>query len=85
MEFTVVAKEVKLLATYKGIRIHQYLDDWLVRVRSPKQVLDFIDDQFDLKSGWVRPTPERWQNLQQKITDTSIDPNRLVQSGNSCP
>ena len=31
MEFTVVAKEVKLVAFQKGIRIHQYLDDWLVR------------------------------------------------------
>ena len=30
MEFTVVAKEVKLMALQKGIRIHQYLDDWLV-------------------------------------------------------
>ena len=29
MEFTVVAKEVKLMALQKGIRIHQYLDDWL--------------------------------------------------------
>ena len=34
MEFTVVAKEVKFLAMKKGIRIHQYLDDWLVRARS---------------------------------------------------
>ena len=34
MEFTVVAKEVKFLAMKKGIRIHQYLDDWLVRTRS---------------------------------------------------
>ena len=31
MEFTVVAKEVKLVAFQKGIRIYQYLDDWLVR------------------------------------------------------
>ena len=34
LEFTVVAKEVKLVAIQKGIRIHQYLDDWLVRARS---------------------------------------------------
>ena len=34
MEFTVVAKKVKLMAIHKGIRIHQYLDDWLVRARS---------------------------------------------------
>ena len=34
MEFTVVAKEVKLLAMKQGIRTHQYLDDWLVQARS---------------------------------------------------
>ena len=31
MEFTLIAKEVKLMSIHKGIRIHQYLDDWLVR------------------------------------------------------
>ena len=85
------------MATHKGIRIHQYLDDWLVRARShqtclqhtqtlvkmcrdlgwlvnvekselePKQVFDFVGYQFDLRSGRVRPTPDRWQNLQEKI------------------
>ena len=34
LEFTVVAKEVKLMALRQGIRIHQYLDDWLVRPTS---------------------------------------------------
>ena len=34
LEFTVVAKEVKLMALYKGIRIRQYLDGWLVRATS---------------------------------------------------
>ena len=38
LEFTVIAKEVKLMATRKGIRIHQYLDDWLVRARSTRFV-----------------------------------------------
>ena len=28
IEFTVVAKELELMAIHKGIRIHQYLDDW---------------------------------------------------------
>ena len=90
MEFTVLAKEVKLMAIHRGIRIHQYLDDWLVRARSqhlclqhtqilvkmcqdlgwlvnlekselePKQVFDFVGYQFDLRSGRVRPTPDRW-------------------------
>ena len=97
MEFTVLAKEVKLMAIRKGIRIHQYLDDWLVRARSqetclqhtqilvkmcqdigwlvnlekselePKQVFDFVGYWFDLRSGWVRLTPDRWQSLQDKI------------------
>ena len=97
MEFTVIAMEVKLMAISKGIRIHQYLDDWLVRASShhlclqhtqklvqicrelgwlvnvekselePKQVLDFVGYQFDLQSGRVRPTPDRWQTLQGKI------------------
>ena len=31
MEFTCVVKEVKLMAQSRGIRIHQYLDDWLIR------------------------------------------------------
>ena len=97
MELTVVAKEVKLMALQKGIRIHQYLDDWLVRATShqtclqhtqtlvalcselgwlvnkekseldPKQVLIFVGYQFDLREGNVRPTPEHWQTLTDKI------------------
>ena len=31
MEFTCVVKEVKLMAQSQGIRIHQYLDDWLIQ------------------------------------------------------
>ena len=34
MEFTVVAKDVKVMALQRGIKIHQYLDDWLVRAKS---------------------------------------------------
>ena len=44
MEFTVVAKEVKLMAILKGIRIHQYLDDWLVRARSHETCLRHTQD-----------------------------------------
>ena len=33
----------------------------------PKQVFNFIGYQFDLKEGKVRPTPERWQTLRDKI------------------
>ena len=85
------------MAIHRGIRTHQYLDDWLVRARSqhiclqhtqilvkmcqdlgwlvnlekselePKQVFDFVGYQFDLRSGRVRPTPDPWQSLQDKL------------------
>ena len=85
------------MAIHRGIRIHQYLDDWLLRATShqaclqhtqklveicqklgwlvnldkseldPKQVFDFVGYQSDLQAGQVRPTPDRWQSLQNKI------------------
>ena len=87
------------MAIHKGIRIHQYLDVWLVRATShqvclqhtqdlvkicqelgwlvnlekselePKQVFDLVGYQFDLMAGRVRPTRDRWQNLQEKILE----------------
>ena len=104
LEFTVIAKEVKLMAGHKGIRIHQYLDDWLVRAKSrstclqhtqtlvkmcqklgwlvnaekselePKQVFNFVGYQFDLRTGRVRPTTDRWQSLQDKIKSLLLLP-----------
>ena len=104
MEFTVIANEVKLMAIHKGIRIHQYLDDWLVRATSPqtclkhtqtlvkmcqdlgwlvnlekselepKQVFDFVGYRFYLRSGRVRPTPDRWESLQGKIEELLVLP-----------
>ena len=44
LEFTVIAKEVKLMATHQGIRIHQYLDDWLVRATSHQVCLQHTQD-----------------------------------------
>ena len=35
----------------------------------PKQIFDFVGYQFDLRTGRVTPTPDRWQNLQDKITE----------------
>ena len=44
---------------------------WLVNLEKselePKQDFDFVGYQFDLRSGRVRLTPDRWQNLQEKI------------------
>ena len=32
----------------------------------PKQDFNFIGYQYDLRSDWVRVTPDQWQNLQEK-------------------
>ena len=44
---------------------------WLVNLEKselePKEVFNFVGYQFDLTAGRVRPTPDRWQNLQEKI------------------
>ena len=61
MELTVVAKELKLMAIHKGIIIHQYLDDWLVKATSHRVCLRHTLDlvkicqslgyQFDIMAG----------------------------------
>ena len=55
MEFTVVAKEVKLMALQKGIRIHQYLDDWLVRASTQHTSLRHTQTLVALcqELGWL--------------------------------
>ena len=46
---------------------------WLVNLDKselvPKQIFNFVGYQFDLRTGRVRPTPDRWQNLQDKILE----------------
>ena len=55
LEFTVIAKEVKLMAMRKGIRIHQYLDDWLVRAKSHQVCLQHTQDLVRMcqNLGWL--------------------------------
>ena len=55
LEFTVVAKEVKLMAIHKGIRIHQYLDVWLLRATSHRVCLQHTQDlvQICQELGWL--------------------------------
>ena len=55
MEFTVVAKEVKLMALQKGKRIHQYLDDWLVRASTHDTCLQHTQNLVTLCQdlGWL--------------------------------
>ena len=88
---------MKLMAQARGIRIHQYLDDWLLRAQSqetclqdtqtllalcqklgwvvnmrkseldPQQIFNFVGYWFDLVSGRVLPTQDRWIALQEKL------------------
>ena len=50
LEFTKVVKEVKLMVQARGIRIHQYLDDWLLRAPSPEICLQL---SWPCASSWV--------------------------------
>ena len=101
-----VVKEVKLMAQARGIRIHQYLNDWLLRAPCqatcllhtqtllalcqelgwvvnmkkseliPQQVFNFVGYQFDLVTGRVLPTQDRWSALKQKL--------KFIRDRNSC-
>ena len=53
--FTRLAKEVKLMALAKGIRIHVYLDDWLIRADSPEEAARSSQEVVALVSslGWM--------------------------------
>ena len=55
MEFTVVAKEIKLMVLQKGIRNHQYLDDWLVRASTHDTCLQHTQTLVTLcqELGWL--------------------------------
>ena len=70
-----------LSPAYTGVGSSMSGPGWLAnREKSelvPKQVFNFIGYQFDLKEGKVRPTRERWQNLQDKI--------QSILSGPVCP
>ena len=50
-----MAKDVKFLALLRGIRIHQYLDDWLVTARSHQICLQHTRTLTSLcqELGWL--------------------------------
>ena len=55
LEFTKVVKEVKLMAQARGIRIHQYLDNWLLRAPCQATCLQHTRTLLALcrELGWV--------------------------------
>ena len=62
-----------LSPTHSGSSKNMQKLGWLVNVEKSeleaKQVFNFVGYQFDLSAGQVRPTPDRWQNLQDKILE----------------
>ena len=53
--FTMIVKEVKLMALTRGIRLHQYLDDWLIRAQSQRKAQVNTQTVVDLTQslGWI--------------------------------
>ena len=53
--FTMIVKEVKLMALSRGLRVHQYLDDWLIRSQSQKEAQVNTQAVVDLTQslGWI--------------------------------
>ena len=53
--FTMVVKEVKLMALFRGLRLHQYLDDWLIRSQTLEEAQVNTQAVVDLTQslGWI--------------------------------
>ena len=53
--FTMIVKEVKLMALSRGLRVHQYLDDWLIRSQSQEEAQVNTQAVVDLTQslGWI--------------------------------
>ena len=77
---TMIVKEVKLMALSRGIRLHQYLDDWLSgpntvlrvdnksgEVQTKAKMFSFMAYEYHLDSALIKPTQERWVKLQDLI------------------
>ena len=55
LEFTCIVKEVKLIVQARNLRIHQYLDDWLLRSPIKEQCLKDSENLVKLvqELGWL--------------------------------
>ena len=55
LEFTRIVKEVKLIAQARNLRIHQYLDDWLLRSPTKEHCLKDSENLVKLvqELGWL--------------------------------
>ena len=54
--FAMIVKEVKLMALSRGLRLHQYLDDWLIRSQSQEEARVNTQAVVHLTQslGWIK-------------------------------
>ena len=69
--FTMIVKEVKLMALSRGLRLHQYLEDWLIRSQSQEEAQVNTQAVVDLTQslGWI---------INQRKVRTETDSGVLV-------
>ena len=53
--FTMIVKEVKLMTLSRGLRLHQYLDNWLIRSQSQEEAQVNTRALVDITQslGWI--------------------------------
>ena len=53
--FTMIVMEVKLMALSRGIKLHQYLDDWLIKAPSQEEAQVNTQTVVNLTEalGWI--------------------------------
>ena len=53
--FTMIVQEVKLMTLSRGLKFHQYLDDWLIRSQSQEEAQVNTQAVVDLTQslGWI--------------------------------
>ena len=85
--FTMIVKEVKLMALLKGLRLHQYLDDWLIRSQSQEEAQVNTQAVVDLTQslGWIinqeksEPTPTQvfsFESYEYHLDSALVKPTR---------
>ena len=88
--FTSLVKEVKLLALKQGIRLHQYLDDWLIRAPSQEDLKRHMAKLLTLVQtlGFIvnlQSDPQTTDGTKFRIPSTGSPRNLSSVQGLLCP
>ena len=76
MELTIVVKGVKLIDQGRNKRIHQYLDDWLIRAQGScletQTLLTLCQDKFSTLLDTIMTGLREWSDHHREATDPSF-------------